>query len=102
MDEPLNGVDVQSQEVIFAILDELRQRAVTIMVATHDLDQAADRFDRVLLLNHRLLGFGPPQEVFTAEHLLAAYGGHLKLVEGDGQLVALGDTCCDEGEELAR
>jgi manganese/iron transport system ATP-binding protein len=98
MDEPLNGVDVQSQEAIFAILDELRRRAVTIMVATHDLDQAADRFDRVLLLNHRLLGFGAPQEVFTAERLLEAYGGHLKLVEDDRQLVALGDTCCDEGE----
>jgi manganese/iron transport system ATP-binding protein len=102
MDEPLNGVDVQSQEVIFAVLDELRQRGVTIMVATHDLDQAADRFDRVLLLNHRLLGFGAPQEVFTTERLLAAYGGHLKLVEGDGQVVALGDTCCDEGEEPLR
>jgi manganese/iron transport system ATP-binding protein len=102
MDEPLNGVDVQSQEVIFGILDELRRRSVTILVATHDLDQAADRFDRVLLLNHRLLGFGAPQEVFTTERLLAAYGGHLKLVQGDGQLVALGDTCCDEGEERAR
>ncbi len=102
MDEPLNGVDVHSQEVIFAILDELRRRAVTIMVATHDLDQAAERFDRVLLLNHRLMGFGAPQEVFTTERLLEAYGGHLKLVEGDGQLVALGDTCCDEGEEPLR
>jgi manganese/iron transport system ATP-binding protein len=102
MDEPLNGLDVHSQEVIFAILDELRRRGVTIMVATHDLDQAAGRFDRVLLLNRRLLGFGPPQEVFTAEHLLAAYGGHLKLVEGEGQLVALGDTCCDEGEGVLR
>jgi manganese/iron transport system ATP-binding protein len=102
MDEPLNGVDVQSQEVIFALLDELRRRAVTIMVATHDLDQAADRFDRVLLLNHRLLGFGAPQEVFTTERLMAAYGGHLKLVEGDGQFVALGDTCCDDGEEPLR
>ena len=102
MDEPLNGVDMHSQEVIFGILDELRRRSVTILVATHDLDQAADRFDRVLLLNHRLLGFGAPQEVFTTERLMAAYGGHLKLVQGDGQVLALGDTCCDDGEELAR
>jgi manganese/iron transport system ATP-binding protein len=102
MDEPLNGLDINSQEQIFDILGELRRRGVTVMIATHDLDQAAERFDRVLLLNHRLLGVGTPQEVFTTEHLLAAYGGHLKLVEGDGQLVALGDTCCDEGEELAR
>jgi len=100
MDEPLSGLDVQSQEDIYAILDELRHRAVTVMVATHDLDQAATHFDRAMLLNHRLLGFGHPGEVFTTERLVTAYGGHLRLVEnGESGLLALGDTCCDEGEE---
>lgn len=98
MDEPLTGLDVTSQELIFNILDELRRRGVTIMIATHDLDQAAERFDRVMLLNHRLLGLGRPEDVFTAEHLLAAYGGHLRLIQAGDQLLALGDTCCDEGE----
>lgn len=100
MDEPLSGLDVQSQEDIYAILDELRRRSVTVMVATHDLDQAATHFDRAMLLNHRLLGFGQPGEVFTTERLVTAYGGHLRLVEnGESGLLALGDTCCDEGEE---
>jgi manganese/iron transport system ATP-binding protein len=100
MDEPLSGLDVQSQEDIYAILDKLRHRAVTVMVATHDLDQAATHFDRAMLLNHRLLGFGQPEEVFTTERLVTAYGGHLRLVEnGESGLLALGDTCCDEGEE---
>jgi manganese/iron transport system ATP-binding protein len=99
MDEPLSGLDLQSQEDIYAILDELRRRAVTVMVATHDLDQAATHFDRAMLLNHRLLGFGQPGEVFTTERLVTAYGGHLRLVEnGESGLLALGDTCCDEGE----
>ncbi|MEJ2708690.1 MAG: metal ABC transporter ATP-binding protein [Anaerolineales bacterium] len=100
MDEPLSGLDVQSQEDIYAILDKLRHRAVTVMVATHDLDQAATHFDRAMLLNHRLLGFDQPGEVFTTERLVMAYGGHLRLVEnGESGLLALGDTCCDEGEE---
>jgi manganese/iron transport system ATP-binding protein len=100
MDEPLSGLDVQSQEDIYAILDKLRLRAVTVMVATHDLDQAATHFDRAMLLNHRLLGFDQPGEVFTTERLVMAYGGHLRLVEnGESGLLALGDTCCDEGEE---
>jgi len=100
MDEPLSGLDVHSQEDIYTILGELHRRSVTVMVATHDLDQAATHFDRVMLLNHRLLGFGQPGEVFTTERLVTAYGGHLRLVEnGESGLLALGDTCCDEGEE---
>jgi manganese/iron transport system ATP-binding protein len=99
MDEPLTGLDVKSQEMIFEILDRLRRLEVTVLVATHDLDQAAARFDRVMLLNRRLLGLGKPQEVFTTALLLEAYGGHLHLVPTGEGLMALGDTCCDEGEE---
>lgn len=98
MDEPLTGLDLKSQQAIFDILDELRRRGVTVMVATHDLDQAADHFDRVMLLNRRLLGFGRPGEVFTAERLVEAYGGHLRLVHIESDVIALADTCCDEGE----
>jgi manganese/iron transport system ATP-binding protein len=97
MDEPLTGLDLQSQESIFAILDELGQRKVTVMVATHDLDQAAQRFDRVMLLNRRLIGLGNPTDVFTTDRLVQAYGRHLHLVDDNHQLIALTDTCCDEG-----
>jgi manganese/iron transport system ATP-binding protein len=98
MDEPLSGLDVTSQEIIFSLLDALRKRGVTVMISTHDLDQAAERFDRVMLLNHRLLGFGPPEAVFNPQNLLEAYGGHLRLVQNGDQLLALGDSCCDDGE----
>jgi ABC-type Mn2+/Zn2+ transport system ATPase subunit len=82
--------------MIFDILSELRRRNVTVMIATHDLDQAAGRFDRVMLLNHRLLGFGYPGEVFTPEKLVEAYGGKLHIIQGEEDLIALGDTCCEE------
>lgn len=95
MDEPLTGLDVTSQEDIFRILEELRQRGVTVMVATHDLNLAAERFDRVMLLNGRLLGLGRPDDVFTPERLQAAYGGHLRLIQTGEGLMALGDTCCE-------
>lgn len=99
MDEPLNGLDVPSQQDIFGILDELRRRGVTVMVATHDLQQAAEQFDRTMLLNGQLLGFGRPAEVFRPELLHAAYGGHLHMVQNGNGLMMLGDTCCgrDEG-----
>lgn len=98
MDEPLTGLDMPAQEELFAILDALRERGVTVMVALHDLKIAAERFDRVMLLNRRLVGLGSADTIFRPESLLDAYGSHLRLVPtGDG-LLALGDSCCDDGE----
>jgi manganese/iron transport system ATP-binding protein len=94
MDEPLNGLDVSAQERILEILDTLKAQGVTVMVATHDLNQAAETFDRVMLLNRHLLGIGTAEEVFTARHLESAYGGQLRLVETGEGLMVLSDTCC--------
>jgi manganese/iron transport system ATP-binding protein len=99
MDEPLTGLDVKSQEEIFTILDELRQRRVTIMVATHDLNLAAERFDRLMLLNQQMLGFGQANEVFTAELLSQAYSGQMRLIETPNGTMVLSDTCCGGGEQ---
>lgn len=96
LDEPLTGLDVPSQETIFTILDGLRPDGVTVLLATHDLSLAAERFDRVMLLNRQIVAFGAATAVLTTPHLLAAYGGHMHVI-GDGDLL-LADTCCDHGE----
>ncbi len=97
MDEPLTGLDVQSQEDIFTILEKLRQRHVTIMVATHDLNLAAERFDRLMLLKQRLIGFGLADEVFTPDLLRQAYNGQLHLLETSTGTMVIGDSCCGGG-----
>jgi manganese/iron transport system ATP-binding protein len=98
MDEPLTGLDTPSQEGLLALLDTLRERRVTVMVSTHDLEQAAQHFDRIMLLNRRLVAFGGPAEVMRAEVLLQAYGARLRSVDGPAGLVTVDDSCCDEGE----
>jgi ABC-type Mn2+/Zn2+ transport system ATPase subunit len=77
-------------------MDELRGRGVTVLASTHDLNLAAEYFDRVLLLNRQVYGLGRPSEVFTTDRLLHAFGGHLRLVQTDTEVVAVGDTCCDD------
>jgi manganese/iron transport system ATP-binding protein len=98
LDEPFTGLDFPSQEALFAILDELRTAGVTELVATHDLNLAAERFDSVMLLNRRLVAFGRPAEVLTRDHLVQAYGGHVHVLP-EGDLLVLTDTCC-EGDEV--
>jgi manganese/iron transport system ATP-binding protein len=99
MDEPLNGLDTPSQEAILTLLGKLRQQKITVMVATHDLGQAAREFDRAMLLNHRLICFGSPKEVLNSENLLLAYGGHAQLIKGSDGTTTLADSCCDGEEE---
>jgi manganese/iron transport system ATP-binding protein len=96
MDEPLTGLDTPSQEGILELLDRLKNENVTVMVATHDLDQAATHFDRIMLLNHRIISFGEPGSVMQTENLINAYGGRLRSTD-DGNILAI-DDCCDEDE----
>ena len=95
MDEPLTGLDVPSQEAIFQILDELKRDGTTVMIATHDLNLAAERFDRVLMLNLRLIVDGPPEEALKPEVLLEGFGGHVQVLPGEDTALMVTDSCCD-------
>jgi manganese/iron transport system ATP-binding protein len=94
LDEPFTGVDLSTREATLDLLAELRDRSVTVLASTHDLDLAAGRFDQVILLNRRLVGSGSPQEVFSEENLLAAFGGQMVVV--DGKVIVV-DRCCGGG-----
>jgi ABC-type Mn2+/Zn2+ transport system ATPase subunit len=98
MDEPFTGVDAPSQEAILEILNRLRQQGVTVLVSTHDLNLAVERFDRLALLNRRLVAYGAPGDVITPQTLAAAYGGQA-LWRGEDYAMVVGDIgCCDEQE----
>jgi ABC-2 type transport system ATP-binding protein len=51
LDEPTVGVDPQSRERIFAMLDELRDRGTSILLTTHQLDEAERRCDRIVIID---------------------------------------------------
>lgn len=92
LDEPLAGLDLPAQESLMAILEGLRLRRITVLVATHDLNFAHEHFDRVMLLNRRMIAYGEPGEVLTAEWLRQAYGGRLHVVGQERPLTVLADT----------
>jgi ABC-type Mn2+/Zn2+ transport system ATPase subunit len=69
------------------------------VIATHDLDLAAQRFDKVMLLNREIISFGSPEESLTTSTLLDAYGAHLHIVRGENGLAVVTDPCADhEGD----
>ncbi len=74
LDEPLTGVDTTTQDVIMQLLENLRQAGKLILMATHDLETAAQKCTQLLFLNHRLIALGTPQEVFNPQVLASTYG----------------------------
>jgi len=91
MDEPFTGVDLTTQETTLNLLDHLRERQVTAIISTHDLNLAANRFDAVLLINKSLVAYGEPKEALKQENLKLAFGNSLLVTENGALLV---DECC--------
>jgi ABC-type Mn2+/Zn2+ transport system ATPase subunit len=89
LDEPTAGLDVASTEQIRRVLDDERAAGRCVVVATHDLIDAADS-DHVVLLAGRVVAAGDPAHALAREHLRAAYRGrlldvseHVMLVDDD-------------------
>ena len=80
MDEPFAGVDAATETAIVELLRELKERGKTLLIVHHDLATAREYFDKLLLLNMRLVAYGGVEEVFNAELLQKTYGGRLTIL----------------------
>lgn len=88
MDEPLAAVDAATEQAIVGILRSLREAGKTAIVIHHDLPTVREYFDRVVLLNVRVLADGPVAEAFTDENLQQTYGGRLTLLDRATEAIA--------------
>lgn len=95
MDEPFTGVDVTTQEVTLNLLKELQNEGVTVLVSTHDLTMASERFEKVVLLNRRLIAYGSPAEALSPQALDEAFGRQIFLTPG-GVII---DQCCPHDDQ---
>jgi manganese/zinc/iron transport system ATP- binding protein len=81
MDEPFAAVDAATEKAIVRVLQDLRAAGKTCLVVHHDLQTVEEYFDQVLLLNMRVVAFGPTETTFTKENLHKTYGGKLTLLD---------------------
>jgi ABC-2 type transport system ATP-binding protein len=64
MDEPTAGLDVPSRVELHELMNELRSRGTTILLATHDMAEAEKMADRVaILLRGKIVVAGTPREL---------------------------------------
>ncbi len=74
LDEPFAGLDQPSCETLGGLLRSLAREGRLIMASHHDLSNVNDLFDEALLVNRRLIAFGPPPEVMQTAALKEAFG----------------------------
>jgi ABC-2 type transport system ATP-binding protein len=64
LDEPTTGVDPAGRQVIRRVIGDLRSEGVTVVLTTHDLDEAERVADRVVIIDRaRLVAEGPLEEL---------------------------------------
>lgn len=90
MDEPFAAVDAATEKAIVQVLRDLKQAGRTALVVHHDLQTVREYFDWVILLNMRVVAYGPTEEVFTPENLQKTYGGKLTLLAEAAEAIARG------------
>jgi len=76
LDEPTANLDISHQVEILDLIKKLcRERNLTVLVALHDLNLAAQYCDRLLLINNgRVHAEGSPWEVISPTNIKEVYG----------------------------
>lgn len=80
LDEPFAGVDVTTEENIVQIIHQLKALGKTFLLVHHDLTTVQKYFDKIILINQRLIAAGDTDNVFTTENLSHCYGSQLSIL----------------------
>jgi manganese/zinc/iron transport system ATP- binding protein len=97
LDEPFAGVDVSAEAEMLAVLRRLNDEGITLIVCTHDLEQAREQFNKVLALRKKMIAFGSPQQVFTKAHLADLFGRRVVAFDsGEPEEVFIDEHACGD------
>ena len=93
LDEPFTGVDVQTEDAIIKLLHEMRNEGRVMLVSTHNLGSVPEFCDQTILVNKKIIAYGPTETTFTHKNLETTFGGVLRhFVLGGSDLHADDDS----------
>ena len=65
LDEPCSAIDPPTRDHLLGVMRQQASSGQTLLVSSHDWGSALDSYDRVIVLDGRVLAFGSPEEVRT-------------------------------------
>jgi zinc/manganese transport system ATP-binding protein len=92
LDEPLASLDLRSQQVIAQLVARVaRERAMTVVLVTHDINPLLSSTDRVLYVAQGNVMVGTPDEVITTETLSRLYRSPVEVMrDTQGRVLVFG------------
>ncbi|MFQ5828132.1 MAG: metal ABC transporter ATP-binding protein [Candidatus Methylomirabilia bacterium] len=91
LDEPTSGMDLRSEREIMDLIAGLQERALTIVIASHNLGVVASYAKRIAIVDRERTVFriGDAAEILTDETLSALYGLTVRVRELGGRRTIL-------------
>ena len=91
LDEPFSNLDLAHEQEAVALVSRIcRERGVTILLVTHDINPLVQVTDRVLFIANGHSAIGLPGEVLTGETLTRLYGSPVEVVQASGRFFVVG------------
>ncbi|QFU83559.1 metal ABC transporter ATP-binding protein [Natronorubrum aibiense] len=74
LDEPTVGVDAESRDAFYQLLESLNESGITIILIEHDIGVVTDRANRIACINTELYHHGDTESFVESDALTEAYG----------------------------
>ncbi|AFO58697.1 MULTISPECIES: metal ABC transporter ATP-binding protein [unclassified Natrinema] len=74
LDEPTVGVDAESRDAFYQLLESLNASGITIILIEHDIGVVTDRANRIACINTELYHHGDTESFVESDALTEAYG----------------------------
>jgi zinc transport system ATP-binding protein len=81
LDEPTVGVDAESRDAFYSLLDSLNEDGITIILIEHDIGVVTERADHIACLNTELYHHGDSASFVESDALEEAYGSTSRVLE---------------------
>ena len=85
LDEPTVGVDAESVDAFYDLLDALNDAGITVVLIEHDLGAVVEHADRVVCLNREVYFDGPTDEFVESDALARAFGTEARFLAGGAE-----------------
>ncbi|EMA10144.1 zinc transport system ATP-binding protein [Haloarcula vallismortis] len=82
LDEPTVGVDTESVDAFYGLLESLHVDGITVLLIEHDLQAVIEHAERVICLNQEIYFDGPSAEFTDSAALARAFGTGTRLLTG--------------------
>jgi zinc transport system ATP-binding protein len=81
LDEPTVGVDAESREDFYTLLQELNEDGITIILIEHDIGIVTTHATEIACLNRELFFHGDPETFVETDALSEAYGDSQSILQ---------------------